>query len=288
MRIVNSELLQISVCLQSGPLFELDRIDANANNIQKYPFDSLSIEKLQSSFRFLGLPKAVFPRYLDSHRLAVALKSYAKSHIPKVYSHDDENASASASLTESHILSVKAPIFPQVVLNLPYDFILNKLPHPSEHATAASLSDGNSICEPTINIDHIVKAMSPPECFGKSKNIDPVVGTALDTNTAILSPTREAKLSSETIDGLLNPHEEDTTWALGNFASNFLLDLFESNSNNNDLSSDGFAHIGQLILSLIAKLKQIANESDDGTKKRHSKTFLLQCIRVKVSMFNLS
>jgi len=276
-----SKVAEVKDQYSLGPLFELDRIDATASNIQKYPFDSLSIEQLQSSFRFLGLPKAVFPRYLDSHRLAVALKSYAKTHIPKVYSHDDENASASASLTESHILSVKAPIYPQVVLNLPYDFILNKLPHPSEHATAASLSDGNSICEATINIDYIVRAMSPPECFGKSKNVDPVVSTALDTNTAILSPTREAKLSSETIDGLVNPNEEDTTWALGSFASNFLLDLFESNSNNNDLSSDGFAHIGQLILSLIAKLKQIASESDDGTKKRHSKTFLLQCIRVK-------
>ena len=104
-----------------GPYFEVDTIDVTDVTIKKYPFDSFSVEDIQSQFRFLGLPQAVLSRFLDANRLAMALKIYARKHVPLNYLPGDEDAFASASLTGSHAMSVLAPIFPSAVLGLPYD-----------------------------------------------------------------------------------------------------------------------------------------------------------------------
>jgi len=62
----------------SGSLFELESIDVSSETIKKYPYRTeggfLSIDKLRTEFSFLGLSRMVFHRFLDSHRLAMALK----------------------------------------------------------------------------------------------------------------------------------------------------------------------------------------------------------------------
>lgn len=87
-----------------GPLFEFDTIEVSEHNIQRYPFESVSTEGVRGSFRFLGLPKAVFARYLDANRLAVSLKTYAIKHVVKE-SRSEDQVYASANLIESHALA---------------------------------------------------------------------------------------------------------------------------------------------------------------------------------------
>jgi len=67
----------------SGPLFNFESIEISNTTIKKYPNDgdttkSLSIDNLRNEFKFLGLPKGAFRRFLDAHRLALSLKVYAQ------------------------------------------------------------------------------------------------------------------------------------------------------------------------------------------------------------------
>ena len=222
----------------------------------------------------------------------MALKSFSMKCIPRNQFHCDDNAFASASLTESHVLSVLTPIFPQVVLNLPFDFVLGKLPHPSDHASISTDDDGESISEPTIDIESIIKSMSPPECFGKQITPGEPENCSTPRNqrsTLILSPNPQFTPSSKKLD---HPStvENDEAWAINNFASEFLVGLLQVQSVNEDFAINSFVHMGQLLASLISKLKQITGKEVnalESSKKGTLKKFLLQCLLVKVSDFVL-
>jgi hypothetical protein len=89
-----------------GALFQVELIDATHNSIQYYPFDpenGVNIEQLRNAFRFTGLPKGAFPRFLDSHRLALGLKLYARQNLKKAISPTDI---ATAGLFETHPVAV--------------------------------------------------------------------------------------------------------------------------------------------------------------------------------------
>jgi hypothetical protein len=89
-----------------GALFQVELLDASHGAIQYYPFDpdkGVNIEQLRNAFRFTGLPKGAFPRFLDSHRLALGLKLYARRHLKKSISPTDI---ATAGLFETHPVAV--------------------------------------------------------------------------------------------------------------------------------------------------------------------------------------
>jgi hypothetical protein len=61
----------------SGPLLQIESIEATEDMIRPYHYDGddvIDLDVLRTSFRFTGLPRAVFGRYVDSHRLALALR----------------------------------------------------------------------------------------------------------------------------------------------------------------------------------------------------------------------
>ncbi len=266
-------------------MFEYDTIEVSEYNIQEYTHNSISIEKLETGFKFLGLPKGVFARYLDSHRLAVSLKTYSLKHMSKNRDSEDQLL-ASASLTESHILSVKAPIFPDVVLMLPFEYILSKLAHPSELA-ASSFGNDEDTQEPAIDIDAIVHSLSPPECFGKPSQ-EPKNNSCLTPETFPSSPDanftpaksvkRALQLASEENNG-----DADAIWSINKFASDFLVGLFQRESVN-DYSVEGVGLLGTLITNLVAKLRQTCSAYP--TYGMHEKVIelkkmLCQCLLIK-------
>lgn len=163
----------------ANPLLQLETVEASDEMIKEYPYsngDGLDIAQLQMSFRFTGLPKSAFTRYLNAHRLAMALREYAKKH-PKAAQFTATDR-ASAGLFETHPLSVQAPIFPSVILHLPFGFILAQLPRTLGERPLGSSHDVDENMEPVLKLDNMVNAMKPPYCWGdsveKSDNMTPI------------------------------------------------------------------------------------------------------------------
>ena len=97
----------------SGPMVEVESIDANDSCIQSYPYDAeigLDIDSLRTTFKFLGLPKAAFSRFLDSQRLALGFKTYSQKEMKSTLASESDRTSA--ALLEGHPLAVQAPHFP--------------------------------------------------------------------------------------------------------------------------------------------------------------------------------
>ncbi|CAB9516784.1 Type-2 histone deacetylase 2 [Seminavis robusta] len=151
----------------SGPLFDLESVDVSDEMIKEYPYDArsggINIEQLRVAFRFSGLPKAAFARFLDSHRLALALKTYAQERLPRRGSDQ-----VSAGLFETHPMSLMAPVFPPEILHLPYPFVLAQLPAPPTEQDI--VHDGESrVNEPILQLSYMVDSMKPPSCWGHDK-----------------------------------------------------------------------------------------------------------------------
>ncbi|KAL3924265.1 MAG: hypothetical protein SGILL_001145 [Bacillariaceae sp.] len=151
----------------SGPLFEVESIDANEETIQQYPYSAesgLDTDELKSSFKFAGLPKAVFARFLDSHRLALALRTYSQDEMKSTAASDIDRASA--GLLEGHPLSALTTHFPHEVLHLPFEYILSQLPHPEQNISSISRHAFNINEEPALKLAGILDAMKPPASLG--------------------------------------------------------------------------------------------------------------------------
>jgi hypothetical protein len=144
----------------SAPLFLLESVEATDEMIKEYTFGAngkLDMNELRMSFQFTGLPKQAFQRYVDGHRLAIALKLYAKNHLSAKMAPPDP---ASAGLFETHVMSIQAPHFPPVILELPFIYILDQLNR---------VNDGKRLMsdeEQPLQLHKIVKAMEPPRCWG--------------------------------------------------------------------------------------------------------------------------
>jgi hypothetical protein len=151
----------------SGPLFEMETIDVSDECVQPYPYDSeggLDIDQLRVSFKFSGLPKAAFSRFVDSHRLALALKTYSETILKPSATDLDLTT---ANLFEAHPMSVQTALFPPPVLHLPFGDILSNIPLRIDDGKAVSNDDPHSNKEPAIRISFIVDAMKPPLCWGQ-------------------------------------------------------------------------------------------------------------------------
>lgn len=150
----------------SGPLFEVESVDVAEDMIKAYPYDGrdggINIDQLRVAFRFTGLPKVAFSRFLDSHRLALALRTYAQEELPPRGSNQ-----ASAGLFETHPMSVTAPIFPPQVLHLPYVYMLSQLPAPPCEQNVHDGEHRNH--EPVLRLQVVIDSMKPPSCWGQDK-----------------------------------------------------------------------------------------------------------------------
>ncbi|CAJ1933888.1 unnamed protein product [Cylindrotheca closterium] len=152
----------------SGALFELETIDASPDCIQEYPYtgsSGLDIDQLRSSFKFIGLPKAAFPRFVDAHRLALGLKEYSKTVMKSTINSDDLHLTT-AGLFEAHPIAAQAAQYPDAVLHLPFGHILSQLPHPDEEEKKHGLDDLESGEEPVLQLGSMLELMKPPKCWG--------------------------------------------------------------------------------------------------------------------------
>lgn len=288
----------------AGPLFEVEMLEVSKESIKKYPHqnvhaDAIPIEKLRSEFRFLGLPKAAFGRYLDSHRLAMALKIFAKTDIVGAKSGNDADlAGAFASLTDTHILSVKSPRFPLAVLGLPFDYILSKLPHPSEKARIDE--DGDELTEPIIKVHLILKAMVPPFCWGtaaSAKNNSTETNDSTESSALLCSPGKQrsaAQQISSPVPALAasprtKKHQNDSfdgsvesAWHLEHVCSEYLLDMINNAPLPSPLSFLG-TQLADLLGSLQKDVNSLSKESESfpAFRKRVMSKWLGKCLLVK-------
>lgn len=215
------------------PLLHVETVDATDEVIKPYPYDGtegLCIDQLRMAFRFTGLPKNTFQRFVDSHRLALALRTYAMNRLNSQMARVDR---VGAGLLDSHPLAAEAPIFPsvratwespvvtwlrchcgidlshltlakpgfgrlQVALHLPFEYILSQLPkHSGEQASDNSMQN----VEPVISLSKVVEAMRPPSCFGlDSDKMSPsgprCPGTPETKNTNVVVSTPSTWLAS--------------------------------------------------------------------------------------------
>jgi hypothetical protein len=156
-----------SSIFSSGVLFEVESIDASEDTIQEYPHDSgadLDIDQLRVSFKFAGLPKAAFSRYVDSHRLALGLRTYSEKVLKSTAITDLERTTA--GLLEAHPMAAQAPSFPLAVLHIPFEHILSQLPALDRESSTISFDEFTANEEPALQLGKILDSMKPPFCWG--------------------------------------------------------------------------------------------------------------------------
>jgi hypothetical protein len=188
-----------SSVFSSGPLFEMESIDASAEVVQEYPYDmerGLDINQLRVSFKFSGLPKAAFPRFVDSHRLALGLKTFSQIKLKSTVTELDRTT---AGLFEVHPLAVHTALFPTELLHLPFGYILSQMPIPKkeEHATSYD-DDPQSSVEPALQLTAMLDSMKPPMCWGKGESS--TVPNNSPQTRAFASPPIPLKLTNSKAD----------------------------------------------------------------------------------------
>lgn len=282
------------------PLFQWESIEVSEETVKKYPYDcgegSLSVDKLRTEFKFLGLPKAAFPRYLDSHRMAISLKAYARAERKKASNSIDKNtsqAAAFASLTDTHPLSIRTPLFPDALLNLPFEYILSKCPHPSGQVSQFIGGDSEEVKEPILQLHTMLKALIPPNCWGQQH----IEGKQNSTPKRILQNCSTpysrglTPIDSPGINVARDIFSKDSTtrsiWTVKDFASDYLLRHIGGSSEAEEAKVLIFQHLGKQLTDIVASLNQSVSavESSSSLDLRESRlcNFLSVCITAKVS-----
>jgi hypothetical protein len=277
----------------TGPLFELESIDVSSDTILKYPHSvedgKISITNLQSEFRFLGLPKAAFSRFLDSHRIAMALKTYARKEMKKSFQ-SAIDADATAALTDTHPMSIRTFAFPEALLHLPFEYILSKHPDPAKRKVKSFIEDDTEVTEPIMQLQTILKAITPPNCWSETlvsslshpetpvKKVQPLSLPDSKGLTPTMSPALDISLrvSSES--------ERKNLWGIESFASAYLLRHIQSASNG-DVSPLHSLHEG--LRKLVKNLNKVVIESEEAavqnleSRREKLASILVQCLSVK-------
>lgn len=245
----------------SGPLFEIESIDVSPESMQAYPYDpdrGLDMDELSTSFRFAGLPKAAFSRFVQSHRLAVALKTYSQKIMQSTAATEVDKATA--ALFEAHPLAGQTAQFPDAVLHLPFDFILSHLPQ---------VANGNDVDfteadkEPALQLGVILEAMKPPTCWGQGEN----VVLQFNQSSPDLKPLSKPFLSPP-VALSLDLKSEDGTLSLDRFLSG-LSCLAGVLSNQNDyLSNVLLQYLTEIIKKVPAGPDDVSSLSIEERKIR--------------------
>ena len=265
----------------SGPLFELETIDISEDTIQPYPYHGehgLNVDELQVAFRFTGLPKNAFARFLDSHRLALALKTYAQQELMSVSAHSH---AAAAALVDTHALAIETAEFPTALLHLPFEHILSNLPHPSERDSLTMRRNEDDI-EPIIQLRHIMQAMKPPACWGQETGPPLNVGIppTEQQTTALTSPTAKRQLIVDGTDGTSNAMEVAN---IDEIASQYLIQTLSQIF----ASSSSVSKPLDQLKSLLSRLRQEVASLDElsvSLRRKKMLSFLKACLRTKVSL----
>jgi hypothetical protein len=269
----------------TGPLFEIETIDVSSDTIQEYPFDishgKLSLERLRASFGFLGLPQSAFPRYLDSHRIAAALKAYANEMNAKNSNGVDEKSSATlAALTDTHPLSVRTYAFPDSLLNLPFSYSLEKFSMNEESVTNIA-DDTEEETEPIMKLSHMLAALCPPMCWGHDSGTQKTA-TYMPSPYKIESPHKSpVKVSFPKLGRL-----EEESFTIQNFCSAYLNSCF-SHIEDNFLLNRMQSLLVDLVSNLNTTIANVESVSDPTTRHVKLKEFLLNCIMIKVSLSSI-
>lgn len=257
---------------ESNPLLHIETVDASDEMIQEFPYasDEIDISQLQMSFRFTGLPKSAFGRYVDSHRLATALLHYAKTHITESFTPTDE---ASAGLFESHLMSVKAPMFPSVILHLPFDYILSQLPRSMDHhATVES--------ESVLQLHEMVEAMKPPRCWGETE----VTRSSLLEN-GVLSPLPKHRPNQDPGAWLKISSEDENSDLTGPALQGFMTSFPHLNDAFNKYDSSpplvGVLSSMTRLLSQLAEEEETAASLDLAARRARLKSLVTSWTMVK-------
>ena len=172
-----------SSIFSSGPLFEIESIEASPDSIIEYPYEpqrGLDIEELSTSFRFNGLPKAAFSRFVQSHRLALALKTYSQDVMKSTAASEIDRTTA--NLFEAHALAGQTANFPPEVLHLPFSYILSQLP-----VIDYDVIDTSSE-EPILQIGVILESMKPPSSWGQGHSVPSNVQKATLESGILMKP----------------------------------------------------------------------------------------------------
>lgn len=262
------------------PLLDLDSVDVSEETIQRYPFDpkrGLNIHQLQVAFRFTGLPKSAFGRFLNSHRLALALKLYASEALD---SSTKNSHPASAALFDTHAMALKTANFPSALLHLPFSYVLSHMPQPYKDGNSAQA--GEDPLEPVIRLGGILSSMRPPLCWnietkspssgsngtGKSDvATEPLVPSSTDVKSMTVQSRRKTSV-----------HEEDLK--VENFASQFLMEKLNTLAGPDFAASDLLSQLERLLKRASSFLRQ--NPSLSIADKRRLRCLLEDCLRIKV------
>jgi len=250
----------------TGSLFEMETLEVSSANIERYPHTEndqiLSIDKLRSTFRFLGLPKTAFARYVDSHRLARALKLFAKRQAKKSSGcprSDGCNADALSALTDTHSLALKTALLPQPLLNLPYEYMLANLPALAEQGAQLNWQD-DEVKEPVLQLHLVLQSMTPPHCWGKYANEQNKNGQADSMQKYPLStPQSEKGLTPVKSPAVRSCHSNETpsgklTWVVAHFASQYIIDIIESEASSLGMQLSHLVdRLNSFLLSSIGK-----------------------------------
>lgn len=266
--------------LSSEPLFERDLVEASEETIQKYPYRRLNLDELRVAFRFTGLPKTAFPRFLDSHRLALALKTYAQDEINSAYTHLH---AAAAALTDTHALAIETAKFPPALLHLPFQYILSHLPRTTEKDSLTIDRNADNV-EPTIQLRHILQSMEPPGCWGResepqvSGNMDATPENGRQIPRAVSSAL--ISLSSRPTLGLKEKTEGDIPVAeIHDIASDYLITELSKLPASISIAAKLLDQLAHLLSRL--QYEFTAAKSPDELREKLF-VFLTTCLRIKV------
>ena len=270
-----------------GPLFEFDAVDASDETIQQYPYraeNGLNVDELQVAFRFTGLPKNAFPRFLDSHRLAFALKTYAQQELKSV---STQAHAATAALTDTHALAIETAKFPGALLHLPFQYILLNIPR-SEEKDSLTLGRTEDNIEPAIQLRHILQSMEPPACWGQEATLPtkrentPMNGQRFTPalSAALTSPASKRQLGMGATEGA---SDEKQIAKIEDVASEYLIQAFSQLSSSATMVSKLLDQLSFLLSRLREDVSTFEGLSTS-QRRKNLLLFLKACLRTKVSI----
>ena len=267
-----------SSIFSSGQLFEVESIDATEESIQQYPYTDggLDIDQLRVSFKFAGLPKAAFSRFVDSHRLALGLRTFSKKVLKSTVISEIEMTTA--SLLEAHPMAAQAPSFPSAVLHLPFQHILSQLPTLDRDASTMAFDESDPNEEPALQLGNMLDSMKPPFCWGMGGN---------DNYEEAASPVanrRHSLLTSPPMSLNFDGDSDDSPVTVDRFISDLasLRSLLSSSENESSMSCLLGKNLNQLLKKIPHSASEFKSLSPD-KKLSRAKTLVKLWIVVKVS-----
>jgi hypothetical protein len=264
----------------SYPLFQMESIDVSHDTIERYRHDGhqgINIHQLRVGFRFTGLPKNAFGRYLDSHRMAMALKLYAQDELVAT---STKSQQASAALFDTHPLAINTARFPSSILNLPFLHILSKLKSPGKKAAA----DEEDAQEPTVQLAYIMKSMEPPRCFGSEPGgTEQENGARANKGALTLLASPQGLLASANSSNLAGASGDNIT--IGFLLSEYLQKELTSFAASDMPSSSLLQNLEKLVARANRIIGQFSGEAklEETAKNLKLKSLLQECLRMKVS-----